>query len=219
MKKILKKNQIIITALVVMVAIAGYLSMTDREELTMNGHGDHNKAATESAADISEEDIVLDEDEETAETADAASGKAVSTSGQKVSNKENAGEAVLVSNTVTGNYFEEAKLSRGQTRAKNKETLTNLVNNKNVTNAQKDKAMQQIMQMTEISEKETATENLLAAKGFSEAVVTILSDSVDVVVNADDLTESQIAQIEDIVKRKTECSADKIVISPVGKKK
>jgi len=75
------------------------------------------------------------------------------------------------------------------------------------------------MQMTEISEKETATENLLAAKGFSEAVVTILSDSVDVVVNADDLTESQIAQIEDIVKRKTECSADKIVISPVGKKK
>ncbi len=219
MKKILKKNQIIITALVVMVAIAGYLSMTDREELTMNGHGDHNKAATESAADISEEDIVLDEDEETAETADAASGKAVSTSGQKVSNKENAGEAVLVSNTVTGNYFEEAKLSREQTRAKNKETLTNLVNNKNVTNAQKDKAMQQIMQMTEISEKETATENLLAAKGFSEAVVTILSDSVDVVVNADDLTESQIAQIEDIVKRKTECSADKIVISPVGKKK
>ena len=209
MKKILKKNQIIITALVVMVAIAGYLSMTDREELTMNGHGDHNKAATESAADISEEDIVLDEDEETA----------VSTSGQKVSNKENAGEAVLVSNTVTGNYFEEAKLSREQTRAKNKETLTNLVNNKNVTNAQKDKAMQQIMQMTEISEKETATENLLAAKGFSEAVVTILSDSVDVVVNADDLTESQIAQIEDIVKRKTECSADKIVISPVGKKK
>ena len=115
MKKILKKNQIIITALVVMVAIAGYLSMTDREELTMNGHGDHNKAATESAADISEEDIVLDEDEE---TADAASGKAVSTSGQKVSNKENAGEAVLVSNTVTGNYFEEAKLSREQTRAK-----------------------------------------------------------------------------------------------------
>ena len=171
MKKILKKNQIIITALVVMVAIAGYLSMTDREELTMNGQGDHNKAATESAADISEEDIVLDEDEE---TADAASGKAVSTSGQKVSNKENAGEAVLVSNTVTGNYFEEAKLSREQTRAKNKETLTNLVNNKNVTNAQKDKAMQQIMQMTEISEKETATENLLAAKGFSDPTAWML---------------------------------------------
>ena len=73
--------------------------------------------------------------------------------------------------------------------------------------------------MTEISEKKRQPKISLATKGFSEAVVTILSDSVDVVVNADDLTESQIAQIEDIVKRKTECSADKIVISPVGKKK
>ena len=217
MKKILKKNQIIITALVVMVAIAGYLSMTERDELTMNPSS--NQEATEKAvkekevADISEEDIVLDEDE-------SATGAAASvSSNESVSSKENAGEAVLVSNTVTGNYFEEAKLSREQTSAKNKETLTSLVNNKNVTSSQKDKAMNEIMKMTEISEKETATENLLSAKGFSDAVVTILSDSVDVVVNAEDLTEQQIAQIEDIVKRKTECSADKIVISPVGKKK
>ena len=43
-------------------------------------------------------------------------------------------------------------------------------------------------------------------------------DSVDVIVNAENLTESKIAQIEDIVKRKTELSSDKIVISPVGKK-
>ena len=216
MKKILKKNQIIITALVVMVAIAGYLSMTERDEQTMNQG--INQAATESAvrerevADISDEDIVLDED-------DSDSGAAAGVSSESVSSKENAGEAVLVSNTVTGNYFEEAKLSREQTRAKNKETLTSLVNNKNVTDSQKDKAMNEIMEMTEISEKETATENLLSAKGFSDAVVTILSDSVDVVVNAEDLTEQQIAQIEDIVKRKTECSADKIVISPVGKRK
>lgn len=215
MKKILKKNQIIITALVVMVAIAGYLSMTERDELTMNTKNEvaTGGAAEKEALDISEEDIVLDED-------DSATGTAV-TVGQKeeVSSKENAGEAVLVSNNVTGSYFEEAKLSREQTRAKNKETLTSLVNNKNVTDSQKEKAMNEIMKMTEISEKETATENLLSAKGFDEAVVTILSDSVDVVVNAEDLTEQQIAQIEDIVKRKAECSADKIVISPVGKKK
>lgn len=210
MKKILKKNQIIITALVVMVAIAGYLSMTERDELTMNTT---NEVTTEEEVqDISEEDIVLDED-------DSVTGAAATVSdSESVSSKENAGEAVLVSNTVTGNYFEEAKLSREQTRAKNKETLTSLVNNENVTSEQKDKAMDEIMKMTEISEKETATENLLSAKGFQEAVVTILSDSVDVVVNAEDLTEQQIAQIEDIVKRKTECSADKIVISPVGKK-
>lgn len=213
MKKVLRKNQIIITALVVMVAVAGYMSMTDKEEMTMSTNTSENvEEAGDELADISEEDIVLDEGE-------AVSGEAVSAQEESVSSKENAGEAVLVSNTVKGNYFEEAKLSREQTRAKNKETLTSLVNNKNVTNEQKEKAMNEIMKMTEINEKETATENLLAAKGFQEAVVTILADSVDVVVNAENLTEQQIAQIEDVVKRKTECEADKIVISPVGKNK
>ena len=213
MKKVLKKNQIIITALVVLVAIAGYLSMTDKEQLTMNTGANDTTEAGEQLTDISDEDIVLDE-------GDTASGTAAKTEKKEtVSSKDKAGEAVLVSNSVKGNYFEEAKLSREQTRAKNKETLTSLVNNKNATNAQKDKAMNEIVKMTEVNEKETATENLLAAKGFDEAVVTILSDSVDVVVNADDLTEQQIAQIEDVVKRKTECSADKIVISPVGKNK
>lgn len=212
MKKALKKNQIIITALVVMVAVAGYMSITEKEQMTMSTNPTEEVAEVNNEmTDISEEDIVLDEGEN-------VSGAAVATTNESVSSKENAGEAVLVSNAVKGNYFEEAKLSREQMRAKNKETLTSLVNNKNVTNEQKEKAMNEIMKMTEVNEKETATENLLAAKGFEEAVVTILSDSVDVVVNAENLTEQQIAQIEDIVKRKTECSADKIVISPVGKK-
>ena len=209
MKNLLRKNQIVITAL---VAIAGYLSMTDSKELKMTGTNE--SVADEEVADISDEDIVLD-------GGDSASGATVSavTGSNEVSSKENAGEAVMVSNNVGKSYFEEAKLSREQTRAKNKETLTDLVNNKNVTDSQKEKAMNEIMKMTTISEKETAAENLLAAKGFTEAVVTILEDGVDVVVNAEKLTEQQIAQIEDVVKRKTECSADKIVISPVGKNK
>lgn len=211
MKKLLRKNQIIITALVVMVAVAGYLSMTGRDELSITTSND--SVTDNEVADISDEDIVLDEDE----SVSTASVSAVDS--QSTASKENAGEAVLVSNSVTNSYFEEAKLSREQTRAKNKETLTNLVNNQNATNAQKNKAMNEIMKMTAISEKETATENLLAAKGFHEAVVTIVEDSVDVIVNAENLTEPQIAQIEDVVKRKTECSADKIVISPVGKNK
>lgn len=212
MKNLLRKNQIVITALVALVAIAGYLSMTDSNELKMTGTNE--SVADEEVADISDEDIVLDE-------GDSASGASVSavSGSNEVASRENAGEAVMVSNNVGKSYFEEAKLSREQTRAKNKETLTDLVNNKNVTDAQKEKAMNEIMKMTTVSEKETAAENLLAAKGFEEAVVTILEDSVDVVVNAEELTEQQIAQIEDVVKRKTECSADKIVISPVGKNK
>lgn len=219
MKKMVRKNQIVITALVVMVALAGYLSLTEKEELAVTTS--NQSVQDDAVADISEEDIVLDGDG----TVSGASVAAVSGEEETesvintdVASKENAGEAVLVSTIVAGNYFDEAKLSREQTRAKNKETLTNLVNNQNVSSAKRDKAMNEIMKMTTISEKETATENMLAAKGFSDAIVTISDESVDVIINAENLTEQQIAQVADIVKRKTECSPDQIVITPVGKK-
>lgn len=228
MKKLMRKNQIIITALVVMVALAGYLSLTDEEDLAI-GVLNRGSAASEQALEGSTEDTAAEANEAAAgentaaadvedETVADISDEDVAKSEEKEASKENAGEAVLVSNTVTGDYFEAAKLSREQTRAKNKETLLELVNSKSASDAQKEKAMNEIVAMTSVNEKETATETLLAAKGFNEAVVTIVDDSVDVIVNAEKLTEQQIAQIEDVVKRKTECASDKIVISPVGKK-
>ena len=223
MKKLLRKNQIIITALVVMVALAGYLSLTDEEDLAVGvlnqseqAAGDEKDAAENVAAENGTGSAV--QDDTVADISDEDVAAEEKKSDNEVSSKENAGEAVLVSNTVTGDYFAAAKLSREQTRAKNKETLLELVNSNTASEAQKEKAMNEIVAMTAINEKETATENLLAAKGFQDVVVTIVDDSVDVIVNAESLKEQQIAQIEDVVKRKLECASDKIVISPVGKK-
>lgn len=231
MKKLFRKNQIIITSLVVMVALAGYLSLSEDDKLAvgvLNPTGQSAETTAESAAvpsledemvaDISEEDITMEEADGTQVAQTDENGEEAVQEENQVASKENAGEAVLVSNQVTGNYFEAAKLSREQTRAKNKETLLQLVNSNTASEVQKEKAMNEIVAMTAINEKETATENLLAAKGFEDVVVTIVDESVDVIVNAETLTEQQIAQIEDVVKRKTECASDKIVISPVGKK-
>ena len=63
------------------------------------------------------------------------------------------------------------------------------------------------------AEKENAAETLLMAKGFLDPVVSITGDKVDVVINASSITDPQRAQIEDIVKRKTEVGADQIVIT------
>ncbi len=224
MKKLLRKNQIIITALVVMVALAGYLSLTDEEDLAVGVLNQSEQAADGEGKDAAENVAAENgtgsavQDDTVADISDEDVAAEEKKSDSEVSSKENAGEAVLVSNTVTGDYFEAAKLSREQTRAKNKETLLELVNSNTASEAQKEKAMNEIVAMTAVNEKETATENLLAAKGFQDVVVTIVDDSVDVIVNAESLKEQQIAQIEDVVKRKLECASDKIVISPVGKK-
>ncbi len=84
-----------------------------------------------------------------------------------------------------------------------------------MSDEQKQTAVDSMIQMTGIAEKETAAEILLEAKGFEDVVVSISDSGVDVVVNAVELTDAQRAQIEDIVKRKTEISAENIIISTV----
>jgi stage III sporulation protein AH len=106
-------------------------------------------------------------------------------------------------------------LEKEQTRAQNKETLLEIINNANISETQKQEAVNSMISMTDIAEKETAAEILLEAKGFDDAIVSIDDDSVDVVVNTTELTEAQRAQIEDIVIRKTGVSADAIIISTV----
>ena len=69
------------------------------------------------------------------------------------------------------------------------------------------------MELTSIAEKELAAETMLEAKGFANSVVSITDECVDVVICMESIDDSQKAQIEDIVVRKTESSADQIVIT------
>ena len=126
---------------------------------------------------------------------------------------ENPGEAVLTSGMSVADYIANVQLSREQVRARNKETLMSLINSSSIDEASKQQAIQDMIQMTEISEKENAAETLLIAKGFADPVVSISSDKVDVVINASSITDPQRAQIEDIVKRKAEVGADQIIIT------
>lgn len=124
------------------------------------------------------------------------------------------GEAVFTS-TDGVMLLADAKLLKEQTRAKNKETLLEIINSTGLTDEQKQTAVNSMIQMTDFAEKEAGAEILLEAKGFSDVVVSISSTGVDVVVNALELTDVQRAQIEDIVTRKTDVAPENIVISTV----
>ena len=112
-------------------------------------------------------------------------------------------------------FAAEMKLSREQVRAKNKETLLGIVNSTTLTDDQKQAAVDQMIALTDTAEREAAAEMLLEAKGFSDVVVSITDNAVDVVLNMGDVTDAKRAQIEDIVKRKTNISAENIIITPI----
>ena len=238
MKKMLRRNQIIVTTLAVMIAAAGYLNYTDSQNL------DPDSGAYEAGAmDVGEEEIQmenqaaldaqggyeeiasLDQDgaapEETqplvlAEGEPAAqdgAGEAGTESGEAQAGLENPGEAILTSGMSVADYIAGVQLSREQVRARNKDTLLNIINSTGIEEAAKQEAIQEMIDLTELSEKENAAETLLMAKGFLDPVVSISSDKVDVIVNAASITDAQRAQIEDVVKRKTEMAADSIIIT------
>ena len=210
MKTSFKKNQLIITALAVMIAIAGYLkysdSMIDSQQLAAaSASADELIVSDEIEMDISAEDIyastgITEEAvEEAAETSDTEPGEAVFTS----------------TNMVSGTFASEAKLSRDQTRAKNTESLLQIINSDVVSEAQKQSAIEQMLELTDISERETGAETLLAAKGFEDVVVSISDMKVDVVINQSEISDVQRAQIEDVITRKTGLPPENIVITPM----
>lgn len=255
MKRIFRKNQLIITTLAVMIAVAGYLNYsgeqfsTDDKTESAEANSKTVVEDTLDTSDISQEDIyaqtqdVLAEDVPMQSTVDSVSGNSVETitdmevlpeveedmstdvDGQATTDvsadatatdiPSNPGTAVLANSTEVG-AVAQARLTREQTRAKNKDVLLEIINNTALGEGQKEEAVQEMIDLTAIAEKEAAAEILLEAKGFTEVVVSMQDGSVDVVVNATELTDVSRAQIEDIVKRKTGVSGENIIITPVN---
>lgn len=257
MKNIFKKNQMIITALAIMIAVAGYLnysgSKLDSAKVETDADASLTEEDAEAAADISAEDIYaqtgleelqfadgdiqsLDQDAEDLAAADAQAaaetdGTETADAGTEetetadasdietaaVDEDEEPGEAVLANSSTAGvGIAAEAKLTREQLRSKNKETLLEVINNTNISDAQKQEAIDSMVELTDIAEREAAAEILLEAKGFEDVVVSITDDQADVVVNMAEVDEAGRAQIEDIVKRKTGISGENIIITPVA---
>lgn len=272
MKKIFKKNQMMIVALALMIAVAGYLNFAGKnmEEETV-ASGEDNMVLDENGVallDISDEDIAsldseyvevsdqytdvvmeMDEDlsafiSETVDSADVeaqlaeetagedavaelsaeADGETaqatVETSGEVPEVAENdvidevPGEAVFTSSGAINNLA-DARLLKEQTRARNKENLLDIINNETLSEAQKTEAINSMIALTDIAEREMSAEILLEAKGFDNAVVSITGSSADVCVAVSELSEVQCAQIIDIVQRKTGIVAENIVITPI----
>ena len=206
MKRIFKKNQIIIAASAVMIAAAGYLNYSGKL------FGDKDTAEKTNAELANKELLDISEEDVTTSASDDIKSQDGTDSDGSVDGTP--GEAVLTSGEASA-VVAEAKVTREQVRAKNKESLMEIIDNENLSDEQKQDAVNQMVAMTDIAEKEATAETLLASKGFSEAVVSLTQDAADVVVNAAELSDANRAQIEDIITRKTGVAAQNIVITPV----
>lgn len=210
MKRLLKKNQMIITALAILIAIAGYLNYSEKnykenkKAKLVNGVVENetvkddikNATIQDDIGDETNKEEIIDE-----------------TNNEEIIDEYEIGDAIL---TNAPTFSANAKLQREQARAKNKETLMGVLESDNITEEQRNDITNELIHMTEINDEENEIETLLEAKGFSGAVVTISDNNIDVVINLEEITDNDRAVIEDVITRKTGMDISNIVITPIS---
>jgi len=185
--KFLKRKQIIVLSLVLMLVVAGYLQYS------------YNKSSQ-----FSEEDS-------------AQIGDAVYVDNQDINDGDTAAvddsEKTVTASKEANNYFAQTKMDRDVVRGKDIEIMKSITDDQSASKEQKTEAQARMMKIVETSQKELNIENLIKGKGFSDVVALFGDDgSVDIVVKAPAISKADTAKIVDIVTRQANISLDKIVI-------
>lgn len=234
-KKIFKKNRLVILALSVMIGVAGYLNFNagKRDDLLRQKAKETNADAEvisydSDKADVTEDGLTDQADKETmgisdnTEMGEAASENTDTTYLEQAaleenvelnSDEEDIGEAVLTSAQTMKSNLATAKLNREQSRARSKEALLAIINDETMDSAAKDEAVNSYVKLTDTIEKETDAETVLTAKGYTDCIVTVNDDTVDVTLPVANLSDTERAQVEDIVTRKTGYDVSQLVIT------
>ena len=196
-KKIMKKNQVVILALALMLMTAGYLNYTnnhENENLLLAGLGD--------AQLVNSNDVIIDSENIQDESIDVGINTQSTQTTQE--NSENKG--------TYNSYFEESKLQRDTMYSQTLETYKEMLNNTNVSEEQKAIITQEITNLSKEKNAIMVCENLITTKGFNNCVIFVNTDSISVVIESDDLKTDEIAQIQNIISREMNAKVEDIHI-------
>lgn len=234
-----RKNQAVIVALVLMVVVAGYLNFNSQtasatdpnqqaaedssegqfladgfEEGTLLPVGETSTVSEEANAGTEESQIAEESDGEQATAAETEAQTGEESAVPEETGDDLPGSAVLVdSDAVIPEYFAEAKVERENARAKSQDILYDLMASADTPESEKSLAAQEIIALQKRVENEAAAEAMIKAKGFNEVFVRIYDESVDVIVDREEISQQEAAQIQDIITRITGAEASDIRIS------
>lgn len=217
MRRVSGKNRLAIIALAVMIGVAGYMSFADagkdkktkkngKEQVEVISYDEVAGSDSKNVADGSE-NIAADEAQDT----DEGLSEDMELNGPE----EEIGDAVLTSASAKAvtNNMASVKLTREQNRSKSRETLMDIIGDEALSDEAKKEAADTYVRLNDTIEMETDIETVLAAKGYTDVVVTIGDESVDVTLGAAELDDAERAQIEDILTRKTGYNISNVAIS------
>ena len=194
-----KKKNIIICSMIILLFVVGYA---------------YNSFTSEKLADAN-----LDLDAQVMNADETASADQVDNMSVEKAGNEQTGEAAVIEDnsyeaieTAGASFFSEYRIERDKNRSKEVEMWQDIINSEKAEDNFKNMAQQELVKIVALTDKEMMIENLIVARGFNDALVFLTDDSATVIVEAKELTPSNIAQIQDIIVRKTKLEPKNIKI-------
>ena len=229
MKGILKKNQIIIYVIAIMLMTAGYLNYTTKQgensiqtSLDIETKDDSRLADIGDATLVSSSDVVVDDLQNETNTENTTN---IITNELKENTIENNANQVKITEQTSSNvsnnnnnnnnneYFTKSKLERDNMYSQMIETYEKILNSSNSLETQKQTATTEITKINQTKNSIMICENLIKTKGFENVVIFVNGESVSVIIGLPELKQEEVAQIQNIISRELNVNAENIHIS------
>ena len=223
MKSLLKKNQIIIYVIAIMLMTAGYLNYTTKQgensiqtSLDIEAKDDSRLADIGDATLVSSSDVVVDDlknETNTANTTNITTNEVKENTVQNNVNQVNSTEQTSSNVSNNNEYFTKSKLERDNMYSQMIETYEKILNSNNSLETQKQTATTEITKINQTKNSIMICENLIKTKGFENVVIFVNGESVSVIIGLPELKQEEVAQIQNIISRELNVNAENIHIS------
>ena len=230
-KGLLKKNQVIIYVIALMLVTAGYLNYTTNTSkqvsaqttMEMEANDDMQIADVGDATLVSSNDVVENvADENLANNTMNSENTTTSTDSTEMENNtdtnlntsnENKTATETSASYANDEYFTKSKLERDTMYSQMIESYENVLNSSNALETQKQSATEEIKKINDTKNSIMICENLISTKGFSKNVIFVNGDSISVVIGVQELKQEEVAQIQNIISRELQAEIENIHIS------
>lgn len=229
MKQILKKNQIIISVIAIMLIAAGYMNYTSNEKQALEtaaltdsekyaGIGDAtlvsaNVADNNDSVNNNEIQNITDEPTKNEDNKDEIKLNEQNTETKENTVQNEINTSTTVTETSGDQYFAELRLERDKMYSQMLESYQKILSNSQISETQKEISENEIKKINDTRNAIMIAENLIKNKGFQDLIIFINGDSISIIVKAKELKEEQIAQIQNIISRELKGEIENIHIS------
>ena len=227
--KNLKKSQLIIFVIALMLVTAGYLNFTnnnnliptsslaDSEEMASIGDARLVNANQmgENANNTNKSEVATNNNLQNSQTTNSiqANGSNQTSINNQMNQNTQSSQSSQTNANIEDSYFTQSRLDRDNMYSQMLDNYQRILENEGLNSDEKSKAQTEIKRISEEKNAIMIAENLIKTKGFEDIVLFVNNGNVSAVVKEEKLDENKIAQIQNIITRELNVEVKKINVS------